>query len=362
LLLRAALCGGEESVAAWRRLRQALDLDMLEPESTVLLPLVHRQLATADPEDPLLPRLQGMRRRTWYVNQLRLDRLVPALQGVQESGADPLVVGTFELPAHYYEDLGVRAVTALHLLVRPDHFERATRCLAEAGWTSERRSRFWTCFKSAEDEECVVHRRLFDEFRGAEEGGPQPEELWEGTIGLDLNGVAARALAPVDELLDVCLRGARMGRWRSHVWLADAHTILRVAGAGLDWAGLVERARRLRASLGLRDALRFLRAKLDAPVPEGVIEELGRVPVRRRELLAHRAAGARWPLLGASPLSLTRFLRVTADRNVLGALAWLPSFLRDEWGLERRAQVPSEAARKSLARIGAGTPRWLRRS
>src|SRR5207248_6044469 len=83
LILRAALCDGEPSVAAWSRLRPELDLDTLEPESTVLLPLVGRQLAAAGLEEPLLPRLQGMRRRTWTVNQLRLDRPGPALGVVQ---------------------------------------------------------------------------------------------------------------------------------------------------------------------------------------------------------------------------------------------------------------------------------------
>jgi Uncharacterised nucleotidyltransferase len=299
LLLRAALCGRDESVAAWRRLGPELDVDTLEPESTVLLPLVGRQLAAAGLDDPLLPRLQGMRRRTWTVNQLRLDRLVPALRLVQESAAEPLVVQSFELPAHYHGDLGVRAVNALHLLVADGSFDRGASRLAEAGWTAGHRGRYWTSF-TAEGEECVLHRRLFDEFVGAEHGAP---------IGFELNGVAALALAPVDELLDVCLRGARMGRWRSHVWLADAHAIIRTAGAELDWAELVARATRLRATLRLRDALGFVRSELDAPVPDGVVEELERVRVGRRDVLAHRLAAARWPVVEAAPERAIRLLR-----------------------------------------------------
>ena len=305
LLLRAALCGGEESVAAWCRLGPELDLDMLEPESTVLLPLVGRQLAAAGLDEPLLPRLLGMRRRTWTVNQLRLDRLVPALQAVQATGAEPLVVQSFELPARYYGDLGVRAVNALHLLVRADGFDRAASRLADAGWTAGHRGRYWTSV-TAEDEECVLHRRLFDEFAAAEPGAP---------IGFELNGRAARALAPVDELLDVCLRGARMGRWRSHVWLADAHTILRTAEAELDWAELVARATRLRATLRLRDALRFLRSELDAPIPGGVVEELERIRVGRRDELAHRLAAARWPVVEAAPERAMQLLRARSLRR-----------------------------------------------
>lgn len=349
LLLRAAVAGGGESIRAWRRVRPALDLDVLETESSVLLPLVQRQLVAAGFEDELLPRLRGMHRRTWYVNQLRLDRLTPALQAVQESGSEPLVVSSFELPAHYYGDFGARAVVALHLLVRPDDFGRATQALTDGGWGSVRHARDWSSFADAEGEECFVHRRLLPEFPG----GPDRAELWDTSVSFDLKGVAARGLGPADELLNVCLSGARMGRWPSIVWLADAFAVLRAAGAALDWPRLIGHATRLRATLRLRDALLFLRRELDAPVPNGVVEELDRVRSHRREVLAHRIAAARWPLIGPAPESLTRFLRVTADRNLLPVLARLPAFLRDEWGLERRSQVPLEAARKGAARVGS---------
>src|SRR5690348_7935803 len=104
LLLRAAVCEGAEALRAWELVRPSLHLETLEPESSSLLPLVHRRLADAGVDDPLLPRIVGMHKRTWYVNQLRLDRLVPALQAVQETGVEPLVVGGCELAVHYHAD------------------------------------------------------------------------------------------------------------------------------------------------------------------------------------------------------------------------------------------------------------------
>ena len=106
-----------------------------------------------------------------------------------------------------------------------------------------------------------------------------------------------------------------MGRWRSHVWLADAHTILRTAEAELDWAELVARATRLRATLRLRDALRFLRSELDAPIPGGVVEELERIRVGRRDELAHRLAAARWPVVEAAPERAMQLLRARSLRR-----------------------------------------------
>jgi hypothetical protein len=80
--------------------------------------------------------------------------------------------------------------------------------------------------------------------------------------------------------------------------------------------------------------------ELDAPVPHGVVEELERVPVTRRDALAHRLAAR------AAPESVTRFLTATGNVGTLRALSRLPSFLRDEWSLERRSQVPRAALRR----------------
>jgi hypothetical protein len=300
LLLRAAVAGGDASVEAWRSVGASIDLDTLESEALVLLPLVERQLVAAGVDDPLLPRLRGIHHRTWYVNQLRLDRATPALSAVQAAGAEPLVVGGFELVLGYYRDLGARNVTSLSLLVRADRFDAA---LAALGWTSKRRGRDWASFVNAEGDECVVRRRLLDEFAGGEAA-----ELWDAAIEVELGSVTAAALSPTDELLTVCLSGARAMPWRSLVWIADASTILRVVDTAIDWPRLVDRATRLRATLRLRDALVFLRTELDARIPDTVVAELERVRVTRRDVLAHRLAARSWPVVGPPPETLTRLL------------------------------------------------------
>jgi Uncharacterised nucleotidyltransferase len=332
LLLRVALLGGDAGVEAWRRVRPSIDLDTLESEALVLLPLLHSQLVAAGVDDPLLPRLRGIHHRTWYVNQLRLDRAAPVVAAIQAAGAEPLVVNSFELVLAYYRDLGARSVTALNLLVRPERFDAALRALGDP----VRRGRDWASFAGAEGDEYVVRCRLVDEF-----ARDVPADLWDAAVTVELGSVTAAALSPTDELLAVCLTGARARPWRSLVWIADAATILRVSGGAIDWPRLVEHATRLRATLRLHDALAFLRAELDVPVPDGVVGELGRVPVTRRDVLAHRL-GSR-----AGAESLTRFLTATAEVGALRAVSRLPAFLRDDWRLERRTQVPLAALRRA---------------
>jgi Uncharacterised nucleotidyltransferase len=366
LVLRAALLGGNDSVEAWQMLRPTFDLDRVEPTLYALLPLVHRQLDREGVADPLMPRLRGIYRRTWYGNQLLLGRLADPLQAVEESGADPIVVSTWELPALHYRDFGLRRVDALRVLVRPERLEAAARALADSGWEepprapkSRPQAGHGAQFHKNGDQ-CFLQWRLSHEFTDPARG-LEPVDVWAAAVELPLGGATARALGPADELLNVCLSGARRSNWPSVVWIADAISVLRSADSQVDWNRVVRQATRLRATLRLHEALRLLREELDAPIPDAVLEELDGVEVLHRERVAFRADCARWRLLGGPPESLTRFLRVTAHRPLGAALAELPGFLRDEWGLERRSQVPVSAARKSLSRAARLTGRRRRR-
>jgi hypothetical protein len=346
LLLRTAFAGGEASAEAWHRLRPRLDLDRLELGSFPLLPLVHRQLERLGIEDPYVPRLAGIRRRTWYLNHLQLDALAPALRSLEEAGTAPLVVGGWELPARCYGGhLGLRPVEGLDVLVPPGRVDAAARALADLGFERARDTlRGRDRLVDAEGRTCTLHERLAREF-SVPERGVELEDLRDEAIEISLGHTRARALGAADELVRICLVGARTTAPPSVLWVADALALLQAEAAAIDWQRLVRHARRLRATLRLRDALVYVSRELDAVVPGHVIRELEATPARRRERLAHREAGRSRRLVGPSPRTLTRFLHVTADRPLPAALVALPPFLRDELGPRRRAR--RQAARTS---------------
>jgi hypothetical protein len=347
LLLRTAFAGGEASAAAWRSLRPQLDLDRLEVGSFPVLPLVHRQLAALGLEDPYVPRLAGIRRRTWAMNRLELDALGPALCALEDAGAEPVVVGGWELPAHYYDgDYGLRPVEGLEVLVRPSRAAAGARALAGLGFARARGG--VPRFVGAHGRTCMLHARLAREF-SVPERGLELEDLWDETVDSSLGDTRARVLGPSDELVRLCLEGARASVLANIVWLADALAVL-ASGAAIDWERVVRHALRLRSMLRLRDALVYLRRELGAPVPEAPIRELEAIPPRRRERRAHKEAGSSRRVLGPWPRTATRFLHVTADRPLPVALAALPTFLRNELGLTRRGEVPLEVARRAASR------------
>jgi putative nucleotidyltransferase-like protein len=358
LLLRTAFAGGDESAKAWAHLRPQLDLDALELGSFPLLPLVHRQLERLAIEDPYMPRLAGIRRRTWYLNQLQLDALAPALHALENAGTAPVVIGGWQFLAHYYEgDFGARPVEELEVLVRPRDASASAHALAEVGFEGPRDvvagvSRFIR----PDGHTCRVHERLAREF-SVPQRGIEVEDLWDDTFEISLGDTRARALAPTNELVRVCLAGARASAAPNALWIADALAVLHTDSTAIDWERLVRQARRLRATLRLRDALAYLRRQLGARVPDDAIRKLEATPAKRRERLAHKEAGRSRRLVGPSPRTATRFLHVTSDRPLPVALVTLPAFLRDELGLERRAQVPLEVVRRVAARRTRGASR-----
>jgi Uncharacterised nucleotidyltransferase len=350
LLLRAALLYGERADAAWLQLQPGFRLDELDTPAVALLPLVQRRAGELPIDEELRSRLRGIHRHAWYVNNLRLERLSRVVGLLADVGGDPLVVSSFELPLLYYRDLGSRPVAALNVLVEPATEAAASRALVEDGWVQVDRTAAATQFRRGDDH-CLVFRRLFRDFAGGTDQAR--DDLRRLAVPLSLNGEQAQALGPADELVHLCIEGAKPKRSHSAMWAADASVVVGTAGPELDWDRVVAQAHRLGATLRLRDALSFVRRALDVPVPPGVLEALTRVPTRRRERLAHAAAASSLAALGPPPESLTRFLRVTADRSVPSALRALPAFLQDEWELERPSQLPLHAARKGAVRLAA---------
>jgi Uncharacterised nucleotidyltransferase len=342
LVLETVLGEGEGALRAWRELGPLLDIENLGPGTYPLMGLLYRQLERLGIDCELVPRLRGIYRRSWYLGQVQLERVVPTLETLEEADLRVIVVGGWALAAHHYRDLGVRPVDQLELLVPTEAVSRTIEVAQAAGWTLNVRvtrstagPRSGARLGNDAGDTLTVLSDLFREFVVP---GVKADDLWQAAVPTDLAGVPVRVLSPADELLNVCLSGARAATWPSVVWVADAVTLVR-SSCALDWGHVLRQAHHLRATLRLRDALAYLECLTSVAIPTAVTEELRCVRVTRRETLAHRAAASRSVVLGEAPESITRFLRATASDTVPRALVALPEFLRHEWGLEPHSPV-----------------------
>ena len=137
LLLRACLWRGEKALAAWAEWRSGEpDLAKVEPGSLRLLPLLYRNLGAQLAGDPAAAWLRDAYRASWAANQLGLRAGRRAIDALQATGTEVLVLKGAALIGSVYEDPGARPMGDVDLAVPPPRVGEAVRALQGAGFTA----------------------------------------------------------------------------------------------------------------------------------------------------------------------------------------------------------------------------------
>jgi hypothetical protein len=349
-LLRLVLGGKDRVIGRWQAL-QPLDIDTLETGSFCLLPLVYQRLSDVSVSDPLLPRLAGTYRNTWYKNQLQLERLSSLVEALGARGIEMIVFGGASLAARSYAHLGCRPSAQLDAMVRPDAASNAREAVLDSGWRAAGTGVAYDRFESEGGIVLVLHAGAPPYLAGPNEPGAALESLRPVAQGRKLGTAAVATLDPADELLFVCGLGARTTVPPSVQWLLDAYHLLLGFGHGRDSGRIVEAARMLRLVRPLRDALAYLDDVSEVLSLDDLLEALAGEPVSRRDLLAYRLAGTRTNRLGGLPQTLALHLRATAADPLSRAIRRLPGHLQTAWGVRDAKRLPIVVLKKAGSRI-----------
>ncbi len=338
-LLRACLFDGEEGLRAYREWVARVDIEALDYGSLRMLPLLYRNLQQLGAEIPDLDKFKGSYRQTHYQNRLAFYRLGALLKLFGDAGMGALVLKGAALIPLYYGEAGVRPMADLDVVVGPEQALSAIDLLLRSGWKREPGLPLTLGFVSVHYSwhfhlpaaaELDLHWYVFDQccYPGAD------AELWESSVPVDINGVAARALNPTDQLLHTCVHGAEWNPIPPLRWIADAHTILKRSGDEIDWNRLVRHARQRRLVPAARDTLTYLQENFQAPVPGAVLGELRCTRVGFVDMLEYRSrthAPGNFPSLRKIVFG---YLRHQAYRR--GTRFWSPAacarYLQDRWG------------------------------
>ncbi|MGN6693344.1 MAG: nucleotidyltransferase family protein, partial [Aquihabitans sp.] len=264
------------------------------------------------------------------------------------------------LALHAYPDIGRRPMSDVDVLVPTADIGRAVELLLAAGWVGgEGRPlpRSWRARHSAplvhpDGGHIDVHHVPGVPFMGGGDGATEVPEVWAGQRPSELAGRPVGLPAPEDLLLNVVVHGVTSIPGWSSRWIADAVVLLRTHE--VDWARLVDHARRHRVVLPVRSALRYLEEAFDAPIPADARWDLWADPVsagdrRRFEVLTgtddDRAMGigairrARWARLRTA---------LGPGRSALAA----PRFAADLLGADRTRELPVVLARRTTRWAG----------
>jgi glycosyltransferase involved in cell wall biosynthesis len=315
LLLTAACAPQELARVAWQRWRarpHAGDLSRIDAATARLFARLTPRARQLGLRDALFERGASMYRHTWCTNQLRIRGALHAVRALDGCGVRSLALKGLALLGTEYQDLGLRPMFDIDLLIEQERLGLALRSLSEAGWRSVTEPLSAPLLQGA-----VPHGYSFQLARGKVEldlhwhtlsqdaSATFDRALWTHAVSDKLAGHEVWRPNATELLLVVCLHGVVWSAVPSAFWAADACELIRRAPEAIDWQRLTSLAVARRLTLPLYDALRFLAQVLKVEVPRGVLDGLGATQICELESLEYAAVarglrdstlGERWAM------------------------------------------------------------------
>lgn len=337
LLLKATLLSGEASIEAWKKWAAAIDFNLLDSGSQRLLPLLYRNLAEQGVKHPAIDIYRGFYRMTWYKNQLLVHRLQKVLHLLQSRNIPVVLLKGSALALVYYKDWALRPMNDLDLLVPRENVLQAVDWLCENGWSANLR-------RPDEEDLKIRHAVTLVDESGMEldlhwrvilEWGTHPIKPSVGTNvqAVRLNGIPVYALSPTEQFFHIMIHGARWNAVAPLRWIPDALTVLGQAGTAIDWTKLMRDAREKNLSIAFQKTITYLHQTFNAPLPDEVIREMGKLKPsvsERLEFWMHNK-----PRGFARDALYLWFMHVRSfeTKNIGKRLSSFPLFLRRFWKL-----------------------------
>jgi hypothetical protein len=322
-----------------------------------VLPQLFANLRAAGADDPLVDALRSTHHKTWARNRVLFRDLSLLLGAFRAAGIETLLLKGAALVPLAYRDYGARPMTDLDVLVPVDRAGDAIDLLRERGWTSILGFteplvglRHADDFVNAKHARVDLHWSVLQECCGP--GGS--DDFWRASVPLEIEGVPTRALCPADQLLQVCVHGARSSSVQPVGWIADAMILLRSSEDRLDWDRLLDQTRKRRLTVPMRHALRYLRMGLGAPVPPAVLASLETAPASRFERLEYRVKTSRRELVGSLPVLWFDYWRVAEGRGFARRALGFPRYLQRTFRVRSLWGLPAVVVRLAIGRMRRG--------
>jgi hypothetical protein len=381
LLLRAALLRGRAGIAAWVQWKSQVDFDDIDSESYRLVPQLYRNLRDQGVSDPLMGRLKGIYRRTWYQNQLRFHAIARPLRLLHDARIPVALLKGAAVLEHCHRDYGMRPMADFDLYVPGERAPAAIELLLHSGFAPrgapedvlrdtvahpDRHAELE--FENGPAGEFDLHWRLFPEsLRDDSE-----EAIWRGAVQTEALGTSVWVLNHADLLLHVLTHGIVRGAVTPETsrvrWVTDGMAIIRASGPALDWQRLCALAGRYGFTPLLRDGLGYLRRTFHAAIPDTVLHELSARPVPFQDRVVHAARTLPPERWGAWLTICIGYvdcaLGLPRGAGPLRTLSALPGYYRRRWRARSLWTMPLtfavRAARRVAWNLAARTTRGTR--
>lgn len=277
LLLEAGLFSGQRAIDAFHAWRSRVQLeDDFSVETLRLLPLVYHNLHELGVSDPIMPRLKGVYRHSWYRTNRLMHATAPVIAALSGAGIPVLLTKGVPLALSYYRNPALRPMADVDVVVPHARLDEALGILARHGWRGEWPESDMRRFRHARqswgpgDAEVDLHwRPMYESPLGAAE-----RSFFETAEPLDFKGTTVLQPDPTHALVQNVVHGVRWNVETPVRWIADATTILRARGADVDWDAVLHLADTHRVGQRLYLGLAYLAESFGCPIPQSALERL----------------------------------------------------------------------------------------
>lgn len=328
LLLKTALSEKETALDCWEKWKSVTDFENdVDLGSFRLLPLIFYRLHSFGHSDEFTGRLKGIYRKSWSKNQQLLYVASSHIKDFNEADIEVIVVKGIPLSLNIYDNLAVRPMYDVDILVPFSKKMEAIKLLRKKGFTpDDERILEYSLnygkgmgFKNESGVELDLHwRPLPDSILNSD-----PNDFWDKVRPINILNTQALAMSPEDELLCTIVHGMRRNPLPPIRWVTDAVTIIRKSDVEIDWDRFLTYTTRYKVVIQVKKGLEYLVQNFDLHIPEQVITKLKSIQPTYAEKVVYKQAN--W--FGDQRKKFTfpervftfyaRFLRYSAKENII---------------------------------------------
>ncbi len=359
LLLKAALCPGQDCYDNFQQWRKQVDLDDIESASFRLIPLLYENLRKHAVHQVELGKLKGISRYHWCKNQILLKSMTDLLRLLSLNEVDTLVLKGGALIYGYYKRPALRPMNDVDILVPRRSLQQAVSVMLANGWKSlnnnditdpsVQKNLHSVEFVDAKGNECDLHwTPLWDAtWEGAE------THFWETAEPITIQGIDTRIMGPTEQLFHTIVHGSQFNALPPLRWIADAFKIIENDGERIDWNKLITLGKEYSYLTNLQQGILFLRSNFEIQMPEAFVTALVHRKVPLNEKLEYQLESRYIPAHRIDMLLLRAWFRHSKQKRNTHSLYRLwsfPSYIRTRLKISSFKDIP-EALKTRFAKI-----------
>lgn len=360
-----AMGSREPCAADLQQLRLTMDQAEISPECYLLLPLLTGLTARLAQDDPLAGKLQGIKRLTWYKNQLILDRYTRLQAQLHAAGIPTLLLGDLASALLLYTESFLRPVHDLTVLVHSSQSADAADLLSSQGWEAchdllpvnrnflpgqRFRRRDFEC-----ELELLWHVFPVCLFPGSDDA------CWSRARSLPQPAAHSLVLAPTDLMLYLSVQAFFASRSKSRLWIADTVRLIQASMDEIEWPQLLKNARRRRLVAPAKQMIDSLSRNPDLQLPHEIVRLWPKERPSHSEWLeaCYRRKPASSRLPGNLPLLWFDYRRWRCEPGHSGDRRIFAAYLTHYWQVDGSMKMLAMASRLVSRRVATSCRKFL---